>query len=137
MNILKRYGYSFSAKTVPYFIVNFSEDKRYERRVKAAHLIEKGVEPDTEKYLMLLYSSAANLLSFEGYKAPGTKCGSPGAENSPPGQLTDAFLNIAGVHYAGSPGTPSLEHANSPHAISQYDIACFQVTQHGLFFPTP
>jgi hypothetical protein len=25
------------------------------------------VEPDTAKYLMLLYSSAANLLSFEGY----------------------------------------------------------------------
>ena len=23
--------------------------------------------------------------------APGTICGSPGAENSPPGQLTDAF----------------------------------------------
>jgi len=64
--------------------------------------------------------------------APGTTCGSPGAEYSPPGQLTDGFLN-AGLHYAGSPGTPSLEHANSTHAISQYDIACYQVTQHGLF----
>ena len=64
--------------------------------------------------------------------APGTTCGSPGATNSPPGQLTDGFLN-AGLHYAGSPGTPSLEHANSTHAISQYDIACYQVTQHGLF----
>lgn len=67
--------------------------------------------------------------------APGTTCGSPGATNSPPGQLTDAFLNIAGVNYAGSPGTPSLANANSPHAISQYDIACYQVTQHGLFGP--
>jgi hypothetical protein len=66
--------------------------------------------------------------------APGTTCGSPGAENSPPGQLTDGFLN-AGLHYAGSPGTPSLEHANSIHAISQYDISCYQVTQHGLFPP--
>ncbi len=65
--------------------------------------------------------------------APGTTCGSPGAENSPPGQLKYAFLNIATAHYAGSPDTPSLEHANSPHAISQYDIACYQVTQHGLF----
>lgn len=64
--------------------------------------------------------------------APGTTCGSPGAENSPPGQLTAGFAN-AGSHYAGSPGTPSLEHANSMHAISQYDIACYQVTQHGLF----
>ncbi len=67
--------------------------------------------------------------------APGTTCGSPGAENSPPGLLTDAFLNIASLRYAGSPDTPSLEHANSIHAISQYDIACFQVTQHGLFGP--
>ncbi len=67
--------------------------------------------------------------------APGTTCGSPGAENSPPGQLTDAFLNIASLRYAGSPDTPSYLHANSVHAISQYDIACFQVTQHGLFGP--
>ncbi len=65
--------------------------------------------------------------------APGTTCGSPGATNSPPGLLTDAFLNIASLRYAGSPGTPSALHANSVHAISQYDIACYQVTQHGLF----
>ncbi len=68
--------------------------------------------------------------------APGTTCGSPGAENSPPGLLTDAFLNIASLRYAGSPDTPSFEHANSVHAISQYDIACYQVTQHGLFGPS-
>jgi len=49
------------------FLFIHSKDKRHERRVKAAQLIEKGVEPDTVKYLMLLYSSAANLLSFEGY----------------------------------------------------------------------
>ncbi len=68
--------------------------------------------------------------------APLLTCGMPGAENSPPGQLTDAFLNIAALRYAGSDGTPSLEHANSVHAISQYDISCFQVTQHGLFGPS-
>ena len=49
------------------FLFTHSKHKKHERRVKAAQLIEKGVEPDTEKYLMLLYSSAANLLSFEGY----------------------------------------------------------------------
>ena len=49
------------------FLFTHSKDKRHERRVKAAQLIEKGIEPDTEKYLTLLYSSAANLLSFEGY----------------------------------------------------------------------
>jgi hypothetical protein len=29
--------------------------------------------------------------------------------------------------YAGNPGTPSLANG-SPTAVSQYDIACFQVT---------
>jgi hypothetical protein len=49
------------------FILTHAEHKRYERRVKAAQLIEKDTNPDTKKYLMLLYSSAANLLSFAGY----------------------------------------------------------------------
>jgi DNA polymerase, archaea type len=49
------------------FLFTHSKDKRYERRVKAAELIEKGVEPDIEKYLMLLNSAAANMLSFAGY----------------------------------------------------------------------
>ncbi len=49
------------------FLFTHSKDKRHERRVKAAQLIEKGVEPDTEKYLQLLYSAAANMLSFDGY----------------------------------------------------------------------
>jgi DNA polymerase elongation subunit (family B) len=49
------------------FIFTHSKHKKHERRVKAFQLIEKGIEPDTEKYLMLLYSATANLLSFEGY----------------------------------------------------------------------
>ncbi len=36
----------------------------------------------------------------------------------------------AGTVYAGNPGTASLEHANSPHPVSDYDIACFQLTMH-------
>ena len=70
--------------------------------------------------------------------APGTTCGGTvdgiTITNSPPGQNTAGFAN-AGAHYAGSPGTPSLANANSPHAISQYDIACYQATVHGLFPP--
>lgn len=49
------------------FIFTHSEDKRYERRVKAMQLVEKGVNPDAKKYLLLLYASTANLLSFSGY----------------------------------------------------------------------
>jgi DNA polymerase elongation subunit (family B) len=49
------------------FLFTHAEDKRHDRRVKAAQLIEQGVNPDTKKYLLLLYSSAANLLSFSGF----------------------------------------------------------------------
>jgi DNA polymerase elongation subunit (family B) len=49
------------------FLFTHAEDRRHDRRVRAAQLIEKGVNPDVKKYLLLLYSSAANLLSFAGY----------------------------------------------------------------------
>jgi DNA polymerase elongation subunit (family B) len=49
------------------FLFTHAGHKRHSRRVKAAQLIEQGVNPDTKKYLLLLYSSAANLLSFSGF----------------------------------------------------------------------
>jgi DNA polymerase, archaea type len=49
------------------FVFTHSEDKRHERRVQAAQLLEEGTNPDVKRYLSLLYASAANLLSFEGY----------------------------------------------------------------------
>ena len=51
------------------FLFTHAEDKRHDHRVKAAQLIEEGINPDTRKYLLLLYASAANLLSFQGYTA--------------------------------------------------------------------
>jgi DNA polymerase elongation subunit (family B) len=51
------------------FLFTNAEDKRYERRVKAEQLLEKGVNTDTRKYLLLLYSAAASLISFSGYSA--------------------------------------------------------------------
>jgi hypothetical protein len=66
--------------------------------------------------------------------APGTTCGSPGATQTPGNSASNTGSPFAGgtsdSHYAGNPGTASLAHANSPHAVSQYDIACFQATQH-------
>jgi DNA polymerase elongation subunit (family B) len=52
--------------SIKFLFKNF-EDKRYDRRVKAAQLIDKDINPDFKKYLLLLYSSAANLLSFSGF----------------------------------------------------------------------
>ena len=49
------------------FVFTDSNDKRYERRVKAEQLLSKGVNPDERKYLELLYESAAGLLSFSNY----------------------------------------------------------------------
>ena len=49
------------------FLFTNSENKHHHRRVIAEQLIEKGVNADTKKYLLMLYSSAANLLSFKGY----------------------------------------------------------------------
>jgi len=42
---------------------------------------------------------------------------------------TNGFATNAVNVYAGSPGTPSLANGNE-HAVSQYDVACYQVSQH-------
>ena len=57
---------------------------------------------------------------------PGAECGEEGATMEPAGFLSAGFAHAETV-YAGSDGTPSLAHGSS-HAVSQYDIACYQVT---------
>jgi DNA polymerase-2 len=49
------------------FVFKDSKNKRPHRRVVAERLIEGHVNPDVKKYLLLLYSSAADLLSFDAY----------------------------------------------------------------------
>ena len=75
---------------------------------------------------------------------PGAKaqnhCGEEGPGGSAvltPGKSESAggaVFNPAGTsteHYAGNPGTRSLEHSARPEiAESQYDVACLQVTSH-------
>jgi len=41
---------------------------------------------------------------------------------------SNGFATVAVNVYAGSPGTPSLANGNAA-AVSQYDVACFQVSQ--------
>ena len=48
--------------------------------------------------------------------------------NAPAGFNTSGFQNVADAHYAGN-GVHSLN-GNTLKAISQYDVACFQVSQH-------
>jgi hypothetical protein len=61
---------------------------------------------------------------------PGAECGAPGAEVMPPGFTTDGFAHAETV-YAGSDNSASLAHTDNPHAVSQYDVACFQRTSSG------
>lgn len=68
--------------------------------------------------------------------------GQPGAPNTTCQQFTKTPGNSSnsqspfnpngqsGTVYAGNQGTASQANANSPHAVSQYDIACFQKTSH-------
>jgi hypothetical protein len=58
---------------------------------------------------------------------PGAECGAPGATMAPRGFSTAGFAHAETV-YAGSEGTPSAANGNV-HAVSQYDTACYQVTQ--------
>jgi hypothetical protein len=78
----------------------------------------------------LASTGAAAAPNPSGTGQPGVECGDEGATLSPAGGVafsTGGFEN-AEAHYAGSDGTPSLAHANSSHAVSQYDVTCFQVT---------
>jgi DNA polymerase elongation subunit (family B) len=51
------------------FLFTSAENKHYERRVVAEELIEKNTNSDVKKYLLLLYTSAANMFSPFGYSA--------------------------------------------------------------------
>ena len=67
----------------------------------------------------------------------GVSCGvapagnTPGGSGSSPGApFNGALPGQADTVYAGNPGTASAAHANSTAAVSQYDVACLQVSQH-------
>ena len=82
--------------------------------------------------LMLALGStpAAFAANPPGTGQPSQECGADGATTSPNGFGTGGFAN-AEVHYAGSTGTPSAANGSS-HALSQYDVACFQLTSNGV-----
>lgn len=60
---------------------------------------------------------------------PSQSCGSATATMQPKGFGTKGFTHATTV-YAGSPGSKSATHSKSTKAVSQYDVACFQNTQH-------
>ena len=72
-------------------------------------------------------AAPALALSHGGGGQPSQSC--QDQPSGPPGitSTTNGFATRAVNVYAGSPGTPSLANGNS-HAVSQYDVACFEVS---------
>ena len=82
-----------------------------------------------------LLVTAAAVLALGGVSATGALADSTGNHgqpnqscqsqpNSPPGFNTAGFANAEGV-YAGS----QPQNSNNPNSVSQYDVACYQVSQ--------
>jgi DNA polymerase elongation subunit (family B) len=64
---LQKAGVDVSAgQTVKYLIVD-ARNRRADRRVRVAELLERGASYDQRKYLDLLLTSGSNLLSMFGY----------------------------------------------------------------------
>ncbi|MFL6288051.1 MAG: hypothetical protein ACJ73L_06600 [Actinomycetes bacterium] len=113
------------------------EPPRRPVRFRGIPSFDQPLEFDMKRVLAVSAIAPLMLLAFAGTASaasnpagsgqPGAECGDAGATSSPAGFNTAGFAN-AETHYAGSDGTPSLRSGNS-HAVSQYDIACYQVTQ--------
>jgi hypothetical protein len=56
---------------------------------------------------------------------PSQECGEEGATATPSGFETAGFAH-AETRYAGS----QLQNSKNPQSVSQYDVACFQVSRH-------
>jgi hypothetical protein len=84
--------------------------------------------------LTALGAGAAHAANPPGTGQPSQSCLSntapmePGQASAAPGSAFNENGGIAGGVYAGN-GAPSLN-GNTDKAISQYDVACFQVSQH-------
>ena len=95
--------------------------------------------------IVLGIASAALLMSIAGFAtadrnpsghgqpgAPNNTCGSSNPVT--PGNAANANGSpfngngTAGGHYAGNPGTASLNNSNSNKSVSQYDSACVQLS---------
>jgi hypothetical protein len=72
-----------------------------------------------------------------GLMTPGQAAASPGAPFNEPAPVGIGSGGVAGAVYAGSTGTPSAMRAASANAVSQYDVACLQVTTHATTHQPP
>ena len=84
-------------------------------------------QPNTRSNLLAAPTWAVNAArNPAGTGQPGQSCGSATALTEPSGFGTAGFTHAALV-YAGSDGTPSQANGSS-QAVSQYDVACYQLS---------
>jgi hypothetical protein len=84
-------------------------------------------QPSARSSSLTLHTGAVNAArNPAGTGQPGASCGSANAATEPRGFGTAGFAHAETV-YAGSDGTPSLANGSS-HAVSQYDVACYQLS---------
>jgi hypothetical protein len=57
-------------------------------------------------------------------------CGMPGRDTASPNGFNSPGFANASQRYAGSPLNPNA--SGNPRAVAEYDIACYQATQHAL-----
>ena len=77
---------------------------------------------------LVVVAGALGAPNPNGTGQPSQSCQDVGT--GPPGitSTTNGFATRAVNIYAGSPGTQSLANGNA-HAVSQYDVACYHVSQ--------
>ena len=73
--------------------------------------------------LLVPAGAAAAASNPSGHAQPSASCEE--STSSPAGFGTDGFAH-AETQYAGS----QPQNSNNPKSVSQYDVACFQVSQH-------
>lgn len=88
-------------------------------------------------FIMLLAAALLMMLALapaamaarnpSGTGQPSVECGEEDTSQSPPGFDTDGFAHAETV-YAGS---GQSAHASNDHAVSQYDVACYQMSNNG------
>ena len=89
-----------------------------------------------KKVAFLILAFAVSLLAVNvvfaanppGTGQPNQNCEALPPQYEPHGFTTNGFANAA-EHYAGS--GVNVDHANSPNAVSQYDVACYQQYMNG------
>lgn len=77
--------------------------------------------------LMAAFASPAHANSTGTTGQPNQNCESLSA--SPPGFNTSGFTHATTV-YAGADNSASAQNSNSANSVSQYDVACFQLSSH-------